>query len=99
MRTLLTISLFALAASGCGDAKTASAPLGPMQQANGAPIDATAPTTNGAGENPFGPARADADKKIAEIKANASLSDDLKKQLIDEVERTYKAAQGGVGRK
>jgi hypothetical protein len=36
------------------------------------------------------------DKKIAEIRENGSYSEELKKQLIDEVERTYKEAQAGV---
>jgi hypothetical protein len=48
------------------------------------------------GENPFGPKRSESDKKIAEIKANTALSEELKKQLIDEVERTYQEAQAGM---
>jgi len=98
MRSLLTIGLFGVLAAGCRDSKS-QAPQPAMKQVNGAPIDASAPVGKVDGENPFGPSRADADKKIAEIKANASLTEELKKQLIDEVERTYKAAQNGVGSK
>jgi len=88
------------ALAGCGDnnEKTTLAP--PIKNLGGSPPADSAPAidgkTAGGGENVFGPKRGDADAKIAEIRANSAYSEDLKKQLIDEVERTYKEAQAGV---
>jgi hypothetical protein len=95
-RNLLALSF--AAALGCGDGgtKTIKSELG----GGGGPqqVDGAVLTEDGkpvAGENPMGPKRSESDKKIEEIKANKSIPEDLKKQLIDEVERTYKEAQGG----
>lgn len=82
---------------GCGG--TGDSTLAPPIKNLGAvsPPDA-APAIDGAGggENVFGPKRKDVDDKIAEIRGNSAYSEELKKQLIDEVERTYKEAQAGV---
>lgn len=80
------------AALGCGsEAKITPAP--PMKLAGGPVLEAAKPGDKSTGESPYGPKRTDADKKIAEIRGNPALSEELKKQLIDEVERTYKEAQ------
>ena len=85
---------------GCGSESKTITPAPAMKNVGGAPADEAGSAVDGerkaGGESPYGPKRVDADKKIEEIKANASLSDDLKKQLIEEVERTYKAAQDGM---
>ena len=83
---------------GCGGSGDNSlAP--PIKNLGAVPPADTAPAIDGkgsGGENVFGPKRADVDKKIAEIRENSSYSEELKKQLVDEVERTYKEAQAGV---
>lgn len=90
----------AAAAIGCGGSENKAELIPAMKNASGAPADTAAfggaDGQSKGGENPYGPKRADADKKIEEIKKNSALADDLKKQLIDEVERTYKAAQDAV---
>jgi hypothetical protein len=83
--------------AGCGGESKPVTPAPAMKMIE-TPSDEAKMATDGAkagGENAFGPKRADADKKIAEIRANAALSAELKQQLVDEVERTYKAAQEG----
>src|SRR5262245_18809659 len=91
---------FAAAAVGCGGGENKTELIPAMKNPPGTPADtASFGVADGqakSGENPYGPKRVDADKKIEEIKKNTGLSDDLKKQLIDEVERTYKAAQDSV---
>jgi len=93
MARIISIALLG-AALGCGsEAKVTPAP--PMKTNGGVVLEAMKPGDKLAGENPNGPKREDSDKKIAEIRANASLSEELKKQLIEEVERTYREAQQG----
>ena len=86
---------------GCSGESNSTATIPPIKNlGNVPPADAvpgaTADGKSSGGENVQGPRRSDADKKIAEIKENESYSDELKKQLIDEVERTYKEAQAGI---
>ena len=99
---LFTFGL-SVAFAGCGGDTKSSGPAQAMTGlgAGGPPPDSGGVKTDGkatGGESPFGPKRAEADKKISEIRANKDLSDELKKQLIDEVERTYKEAQGGFNK-
>src|SRR5262245_58569841 len=98
-RVITCIGLCA-ALVGCGDSNEKATLAPPIKNLGAGPPADTAPAidgkTAGGGENVFGPKRGDTDAKIAEIRGNPSYSDDLKKQLIDEVERTYKEAQAGV---
>lgn len=83
---------------GDGTATTMAPPiknLGNIPPADSAP-GAGADGKSSGGENPQGPRRSDIDKKIAEIRENKTYSEELKKQLIDEVEKTYKEAQAGL---
>jgi len=102
MMIRLLAAAAAVSLAGCGSDANTITPAPAMKEVNATPVDDYQLGVDGVrkdgGENPFGPKRADADKKIAEIRGNASLSDDLKKQLIDEVERTYKNAQSGAKR-
>ena len=94
LKAIWSSAIVALVAGCGGDTKIQLTPA--MKDVPGLAPDVStlaADGKSGGGENPFGPKRADADKKIAEINANVGLSPELKKQLIDEVERTYKQAQ------
>ncbi|HVJ83019.1 MAG TPA: hypothetical protein VNC50_18265 [Planctomycetia bacterium] len=84
---------------GCGEGESKKMIKSELGAGGGGAVDGANANVDGkpgvGGENPLGPKRSESDKKIEEIKANKDIPDDLKKQLIDEVERTYKEAQGG----